>query len=909
MIKRVALISVPIIIIAGIIILIISKNTKNKNIDIYNYIPVDASVIIEIKSFNNLINKTKNTAFYGELIKSEPFEQIKNKLNFIDSLIKINKKFSELINKNNLTISFHTLAKDKLFEIIYLNLDNTFDNSSFIQFINQLSPKHQVSKRIYENKKIFQYKDSLKNFYFSIIENILILSSSDILIEKVIREFSINKSVFKEKNFYKIKASASAFAEANIYLNYRTIPSAILSVLNKDYNHLKINPPLADWAAFDLSIKKDAVLLNGITISDNNAANYYSLFYNQSPASLETEKIIPSDISAFYIFRINNYDTFIKQCKQFLTKSGKDRNYSVEINTIERKYNFNIENFTKDIFDNEAALIFFEDPDLNIAVVKTKSQSITHDYLKQILSSETNFKNVPIQKLQQKINIDDEVSVIVYNLPITNLPSLMFANIFWKTPFSYFSFYNNYLIFSNSIKSIKQFHKDNLLRKTIINEPAYKSFTQYLSSKANFYFYFNTPKGQKFLSDNLNPSLIKQINKNFDIFKKFETLAFQFSSEENIFYNNICLRYLPFISERPKTVWESKLDTTIISKPTLLTNFKTGQREIFVYDINNNIYLLSNSGRILWKLQLPEPIISNIYQVDYYKNNKLQILFNTKNFIFLIDRNGNYVDRFPVKLRSPATNGISLFDYENNKDYRIFVATASKKIYVYDIKGNLINGWNFETSDQIVTKEIQFFRIDNKDYIIFSDQIKSYFLDRKGNERLKPKKYFLASKNNKFILDQSNSVSRFVTTDTAGNIVSVYPDGDIEITAIKNFSSNHFFDFQDIDKDGRKDYIFLDNNNLEIFSQNLKKLFNFEFNTKLKYGLYIYDFGQSEMKIGLISEEMKEIYLIDSNGQLYKGFPLKGITPFSIGFLKKKGEKFNLIVGSDDNFLYNYLVE
>ena len=49
--------------------------------------------------------------------------------------------------------------------------------------------------------------------------------------------------------------------------------------------------------------------------------------------------------------------------------------------------------------------------------------------------------------------------------------------------------------------------------------------------------------------------------------------------------------------------------------------------------------------------------------MDYYKNGKLQLLFAGRDYMHLIDRNGNYVDKYPVKMRTPASNTLALFDY------------------------------------------------------------------------------------------------------------------------------------------------------------------------------------------------------------------------------------------------------
>ncbi len=117
-------------------------------------------------------------------------------------------------------------------------------------------------------------------------------------------------------------------------------------------------------------------------------------------------------------------------------------------------------------------------------------------------------------------------------------------------------------------------------------------------------------------------------------------------------YHSVSLKYTAQIKEKALTVWESLLDTAVIIKPALVINHNTQEKEIFVQDASHKIYLINSTGRILWEQTLEGPIMSKIAQVDFFKNGKLQYLFNTADKLHLIDRNGNYVERYPVTLRS-----------------------------------------------------------------------------------------------------------------------------------------------------------------------------------------------------------------------------------------------------------------
>ena len=201
--------------------------------------------------------------------------------------------------------------------------------------------------------------------------------------------------------------------------------------------------------------------------------------------------------------------------------------------------------------------------------------------------------------------------------------------------------------------------------------------------------------------------------------KKVPGIIVQFVTEGEMYYSNISLGYTSQIKEKAHTVWESLLDSTAIGKPYLTINHYTSEKEIIVQDAKNTLYLINSAGRILWKVRLEDPIMGEIYQIDYYNNGKLQYLFNTPTGIHLLDRNGNYVERYPVKLRADATNGLALFDYDKRKEYRIFVACENRKVYVYDIEGNIVPGWKFPGSEGTVQKPVQHFRIGERTILFF----------------------------------------------------------------------------------------------------------------------------------------------------------------------------------------------
>jgi hypothetical protein len=381
--------------------------------------------------------------------------------------------------------------------------------------------------------------------------------------------------------------------------------------------------------------------------------------------------------------------------------------------------------------------------------------------------------------------------------------------------------------------------------------------------------------------------------------------------ENGLIYNVARLKYNPVVWDRPTTIWRSHLDNPVKSKPQFVIDQNDkGIRNIVVQDNGNNLYLINHEGRIIWKLKLPGPILSEIFQVNYYKNKKLQFLFNTAGAIHLIDCDGNYIENYPLKLRANATNGISVFEYESNLDYRIFVACDDQKVYSYDKKGKLVGGWLPAKTEHDIKQPVQYFRIKNKDYIVYFDTEKTYILDRQGKPRVRFKEKFTHSQNSFFLEAPSGkNTPRLVTTDQEGTIYYLGFDGSFRKFSPAKFSDRHSFLYDDLNNDGHPEIFYLDGDSLSAYSFEGKPLFSKKFKYPADPSFNVYTLSAVNKKIGITIPDENQIYLFNSDGSIYEGFPLEGNSGFSLGLLKSSSQRFNLIVGSSDGYLNNYIVK
>lgn len=277
--------------------------------------------------------------------------------------------------------------------------------------------------------------------------------------------------------------------------------------------------------------------------------------------------------------------------------------------------------------------------------------------------------------------------------------------------------------------------------------------------------------------------------------------------------------------------------------------------------------------------------------------------------IHLIDRNGNEVENYPIKLPAKATNPLVVFDYEDNKDYRILIACSDKHIYNYQADGSQVDGWKFDQAENNILAPIEHCIVNNKDYIVAIDSAgKTYFLDRQGRTRLDLKNTLPADEN-KFFLDAGKNIehSKIICADSLGNSIHLSFHDDTESLKIADFKAKPYFDYKDLDDTKIRKYIFLTPEKLSVYNQDKSLSFSYTFKSKTDGNSLFFMYPDKSGRIGVVCKNANELYLIDNNGRLCSGFPLYGSTPFSISDMNNDGQLY-LVTGTADNKIILYQI-
>lgn len=921
-------------------------------------IPTNACFIIESRNTQKTWKNFFTTnIIWKDLIATETFRKLNDDFMFLDSIATTNKSLAEVIEKNSLFISLHPSGAESFDYLFVLNVASVLTEQNIEELMKANSGSSAVfGQRYFENTAINELKfgNSKKVLSYTKLNGNFIASFSATVLEDAIKQANGGRSLTLNKAFNKVYATIGSNVDANIYLNHKQFALFANRCFNAQ-TKITLAPlaQLAEWSAFDVKTKPNAFAFNGFTYASDSAANYMQVFAKQSPQKIEATEIIPDKTAAFIYLGFSNYKGFQADYKTWLKKTKADEAYNSAIDLINVRIGNNIENNLSTWVGNEA-VSFMTEPSGNdtsgsnnwyIAIrpvdVDNALFQLTQISLSDIRNTdedkeEKSGKETKKKKDKAKKRSEDEEdgekesgdpgdddkasedSMMVpekeprkfeiRQLKANNVFGTVFGSAFSHVTENYYAAIGNYIVFANSSKSLKELNKAYTSDKVLKKNESYNAFAESLAVEANLFCYANVSRYASHVIEKLDPKCAPDAAAYSDLYKKFEAIAIQLSVKKDLYYSNVFLKHNPAQKKESNSLWEVELDAPVTMKPKIVTNHIDNTKEIIVQDDRNNLYLISNKGEVLWKVKLDEKIESDIYQIDRYKNNKLQYVFNTKNKLYMIDRKGEDCDGFPVELKHPATSPLAVFDYEKNREYRLMLACENNRIYNYTPDGEPVNGWEFTVMPARITAQAQHFIIKEKDYIVaIDDDGNVKLVDRKGKQIIEYTEKLKMNKDRQFYIDIGKDLAntKLVSTDDNGMVQMLYLNDKLETLNLKTFSADHHLEYKDINNDRKREFIFTDKNELNVFDSDKQLMINYKFKNNVTEKPLFFLFPDGYGKIGVVSGPAKEIYLFNSNGSLYDGFPLYGSTPFSIGDINND-DIFNVIVGSADKQIYTY---
>lgn len=705
--------------------------------------------------------------------------------------------------------------------------------------------------------------------YFSVhVENITWLSPCESCLNALVNQKNTSSSLADQPDFMAVYQENSN----GLYVNLK-------SGLSNPWKlplHSKLeNGVSGGWVSLDLKSKSNTISISGLIPLANDSIANLSL---QEPQPIDFLGMLPVATTFFKAYSISNPDEYLKNIRE---------NHSVSTNIDQ------LSNMRAWLGNNWIQGEFMSpDESLNTAfhLISIKDSSLCTNDL--IDPSELASKS------------EKYGSILILELPNTRFESLgQKAN----QAATFAAIINNYLIITYEKAAIKQLIKAIQSGYTMQADAQFSSLHNDMLQTASYMYYLSPAVSGNKLREQLGQRFYQNWMPDTSVSNNIQAFIVQMVKHRNYrIYVHGSMRHQPIqLSFHPSALWELNLNAPVSTKPQLIKNHKTGMRDVLIQDDQHTLKLINSTGEVQWTYALQKPVLWPVEQVDGFKNGKLQILFNTSDSLYCLDRLGHKVEPFPIALERPTRWPLSLFDYDRNRAYRIFISDTIGDLTVYNVQGLKVKGWQYQNDRIPFSEPVRHFSIQGKDYIFVVKQNGGLeLINRKGKTRFKAKNSATDKQGDSFLfLGRSIKNSGIFYIDTTGSVIKSMFDGSREVLPIKSEKGDNL---EVKWSSSMNEYVFCVYNPRLIkgFASDGRQLFNEIAFENAGSKPYFYTLND-QLWVGYTNKANQMAYLVNFAGVSYSGFPIAGDTPFSIADINKDGV-FEALIADRKNRIYCY---
>ena len=688
--------------------------------NLWDFVPENSAVIYESNDLGTTLIRLQDLELFQSVTQIPSLRKLYDYITKIESLTGLN-LFYSFIDKTTGLISLNNTSKNE-FDFLYLgSVNDLITPDEVVKFIEPLISKVEENKKS-RNYLGFELNEISLSFTdrrltYSLYDNYFIASFTPYLVEDAIRTFddanyrSFGKVFSQHKDLTKIKKD-----EGNIYLNYDSFVKGTQAFAKNDLDKVFLNS-----AFLDINIENDHVSLSGFSFADSNAT--LQMIKGVDGAPLGITEVISN--STMILEHFSFQDPYYWRDQQKNTDQLDLKSSHFDTSVIPRD--------ALKFVDNEIgrAIQLMNGKKVPVLIIECTNSEGLIQYLSAIANQ------IPNQQSHQFF-VERYNEHIIQQLPIKNLPALLFGGIAKDLTDGYYSSFRNYVLISPNLPVLKGFLSDILTENTWGQTLSKKKFLGKINKDSPYTIVANGAESWDYLFELMQPKWQNDFTISETIFKSFEYLSIQFSSIDEKYFTSIFVERSSPPNKKNSTLIKTNIlefNHQLISKPYLVTDHRNGNQEIIIQDNKKMIYLIDRNFEINWQRPLFLPIVSAINQIDFYKNKKLQYAFVTNDSIYVIDRNGQNVDKFP-KYIAPNLKSLEIIDYDQRKNYRFSITTEQGDAYITDKFGNLLEGWDPYSFEQGIIGSMRHFRIggtdvyavvlSNGDFLLLSRRAKIY---------------------------------------------------------------------------------------------------------------------------------------------------------------------------------------
>ncbi len=487
----------------------ISSQTRTTD-KLLSYIPNDAAFVFEFNNDKYFRDIFKGYQLFNAVLGKKASDQLAALQNILGS-----SSFSSAIDAQNIFLTFHHEANSEI-SMLWLLALNKNKKDIYSALLSQHSD-YSASKIKVASREAVEIKLAKNNPFYVYIEDGSIVGS----FSKSLLQNSLNPAKGKiSKRFITEITSGSPKENSllSVFIDHQAGRGFLSNFFKgKLSDQSSLINQLCGYSTLSMNFKSNALMFNGIAITDSSASSYLNLFLYQHPIKTTIIKALPASTSNYIAFGISDYIAYDARLKKLLGNRNELKKLQNQFALLKLSSGVDIDRDIKKFFGNEFAVFQLADQQ-KLAIIK--------------LTNGTNLVNL-LSLISQPYS--DEIS----QFNNANVFYYCFGDPMRSFPRPFYSVIDNYIILANSPSTVKQFLGFYNQDKFLATTPEFIDLNQYITNQSTISYFANIKNS----SSQISSLLKKPFSNNFkdDAFglKNLYAFSYQWSADGGHFFTNV----------------------------------------------------------------------------------------------------------------------------------------------------------------------------------------------------------------------------------------------------------------------------------------------------------------------------------------------------------------------------------
>jgi len=558
-------------------------------------------------------------------------------------------------------VSLHYTGKNKISMLVVGTVPETADKGVFLKSV--LDKCAGVIEKRYDQYTI--YRSSIPDINFSVRGNYILISTSVILIESSLRHLESHQSLLDNAVFSK---AVSNMGGGNIlFINNGNVGKLYSGIAMPYYRrYASFTSHFADWTAITADSGEGCVSGVGKFFHTDPVVSYSSVLAAQKNVHTDLYDMVPYDLISILSLRISDMNRFLSDYGFFYSSWKKKRKDTDH----ERKLAG-----TAGVSEIARVLIRTEEGNRPVLMLRVGDSKVlcgqgeeidTCRFVTLASALAGDLFSVPdtsfcFSPQEDWIAVADRRTLESYRKTVSGIRFTPFSDWISQTPAARIADRNSVMSAMVNLSALED------------------SLSVFLKEQ------FAVPLSSSIHDHNFN-------------FLSFclKTDAGNTVPEYALYMSN--LEKMPVLKDVSRFVDGEPVPTDFSIEvppgPYQVKDFRTGKQNTLIKSNNGKLLYKDSKGKTLWTTPFEGDICGFVPQIDYLKNNKLQMLFASGSSLYLMTRLGGWVKPYPVDTGKKILLGPAVYDLSGDKNYIVMVLHCDNTVAMYDRDGKKVPSWN-----------------------------------------------------------------------------------------------------------------------------------------------------------------------------------------------------------------------